>query len=79
MSLFVFFFCLFYRPQLNIEESKITVEMKLFDFSHQKKKILCVKGLWKNRKYMQIQACVLVTVFYCVERILSYLVIASYC
>lgn len=53
--------------------------MKLVDFSHQKKKLLCMKGLWKKRKYMQMQACVLVTVFYCVERILSYLVIASYC
>lgn len=30
--------CLFNRPQLNIAESKITVEMKLFAFSHKKKK-----------------------------------------
>lgn len=32
----VFLFCLFYRLQLNIEESKITIEMKLADFSHEK-------------------------------------------
>lgn len=36
--------CLFNRPQLNIAESKITVEMKLFAFSHKKKKY----GVWKD-------------------------------
>lgn len=36
-----------------------------------------MKEIWKNKKYMQIQAGVLVAVFYCFERISSYLVIAS--
>lgn len=36
-----------------------------------------MKEIWKNKNYMQIQACVLVAVYYCVERISSYLVIAS--
>lgn len=38
-----------------------------------------MKVLWKNRKYMQIQVCGLVPVFYWVERISGYLVIASQC
>lgn len=65
-----------YRPQLNIEENKITIKTKQVVFSHQKK-LLFMKEIWKNKKYMQIQAGVLVAVYYCVERISSYLVIAS--
>ena len=51
MSLYIFF--LFYRPQLINKESKITIEMKLDDTSHKKKKLFCKKELWKNstRKY----------------------------
>lgn len=64
-----------YRPQLNIE-NKITIKMKQVFFSHPKK-LLFMKEIWKNKNYMQIQACVLVAVYYCVERISSYLVIAS--
>lgn len=47
MSLFGFF-CLFYRPQLNIEESKITIEMKLVDFSHQKKKVIVYERIMEK-------------------------------
>lgn len=65
-----------YRPQLNIEENKITIKTEQVVFSHQKK-LLFMKEIWKNKKYMQIQASVLVAVYYCVERIASYLVIAS--
>lgn len=70
-------FLFLFRPQLNIEKSKITIEIKEVDFFHQKK-LLFMKEIQKNKRYMQIQACVLVAVCYYVERILSYyLVVAS--
>lgn len=68
------FILFLYRKQLNIEKNKITIEIKQVDFSHQKE-LLFMKDIWNNKRYMQIQTYVLVSV-YCVERISSSLVIA---